>query len=354
MTSITDIREALDQVMDPDLHKSILELGMARDISYQDNIVSFTLALTTMGCPMRNQMIQDARERLMVLPDVRDVKVETREMTSEEKKAVLSEPEQGSAEAYNRIKQVIAIISGKGGVGKSSVSALLAVTLRRCGYTVGILDADITGPSIPKMLLQDNQHPRTNERGILPVESASGIKIMSINLLLADPNQAVIWRGPLIAGAIKQFWGDVYWGELDYLIIDLPPGTSDASLTVMQSLPLNGIVLVTTPQSLAAMVVRKAASMAAQLDIALLGIVENMSYAVCPKCGEHFEVFGPSHAAELAAEMEVPLLARLPIDPKIAELGDNGALETYPAVEFTALVDILQQVTSVDACAPIL
>ncbi|MHB1356263.1 MAG: Mrp/NBP35 family ATP-binding protein [Anaerolineae bacterium] len=353
MTTIADIREALNQVMDPDLHKSILELGMARDISYQDNIVSFTLALTTMGCPMRNQMIQDARTRLMALPDVKDVQVETREMTSDEKKVLFGEPKTGSAEAYNRIKQVIAVISGKGGVGKSSVSALLAVTLQRRGYAVGILDADITGPSIPKMLLQDNQHPRTNALGILPVESASGIKIMSINLLLADPNQAVIWRGPLIAGAIKQFWGDVYWGDLDYLIIDLPPGTSDASLTVMQSIPLNGIVLVTSPQGLAAMVVRKAASMAAQLDIALLGIVENMSYAICPKCGEHYEVFGPSHAAELAEEMEIPLLARLPIDPKIAELGDGGALETYPAVEFEALVDTLLEVTPAEACEPI-
>jgi Mrp family chromosome partitioning ATPase len=353
MTSIAEIRDALNQVMDPDLHKSILELGMARDITFEKNVVSFILALTTMGCPMRNSMIQDARERLMALPGVKDVKVSTREMTAEEKKAVFGEQEHGSAEPYNRIKQVIAVISGKGGVGKSSVAALLGVTLRRRGYAVGILDADITGPSIPKMLLQDNQRPRSNELGILPVESASGIKIMSINLLLADPNQAVIWRGPLIAGAIKQFWGDVYWGELDYLIIDLPPGTSDASLTVMQSIPLNGIVLVTSPQSLAAMVVRKAASMAAQLDIALLGIIENMSYAVCPKCGEKFEVFGPSHAQELADEMEIPLLARLPIAPKIAELGDMGALETYPAVEFGGLVDTLLQEIPGEACSAV-
>ena len=351
MTTLDEIRKALDQVMDPELNKSILELGMARDIAYQDGVVSFTLALTTMSCPLTNQMSQEARERLMALDGVRDVVIKTREMSAEEKKQIFGESQQGAAEAFNHIKHVIAIVSGKGGVGKSSVSALLAVTLRKRGYQVGILDADITGPSIPKMLLQDNQHPHTSPMGIVPVETASGIKVMSINLLLADPNQAVIWRGPLIAGAIKQFWGDVYWGELDYLIIDLPPGTSDASLTVMQSLPLNGIILVTTPQSLAGMVVRKAASMAEQLSIPLLGIVENMSYAQC-KCGERLEVFGPSHAAELAAEMRVPLLARLPIDPAIAALGDNGALETYSGNGFAELVDRLLPLIPEQACSP--
>lgn len=352
MTTIEEIRSALNEVMDPDLGKSIVELGMARDIVFEHNVVTFTLALTTMGCPMRNQMSQDARERLMELDGVADVVIHTREMTDEEKKELFGEPKQGSAEAYNRVKHVVAVVSGKGGVGKSSVSALLAVSLRKRGYNVGVLDADITGPSIPKMLLQDHEHPHTSPLGIIPVETASGIKVMSINLLLADPNQAVIWRGPLIAGAIKQFWGDVYWGELDYLIVDLPPGTSDASLTVMQSLPLNGILLVTTPQSLAAMVVRKAASMAGQLNIPLLGIVENMSYAQC-KCGEKIEVFGPSHAAELAAEMDVPLLAQLPIDPAIAALGDNGALETYTANGFNALVEALLPVIPDVACKPL-
>ncbi len=352
MTTLDDIRHALDQVIDPDLNKSILELGMARDITFEQGIVKFTLALTTLSCPLRNQMSQDARERLLALEGVKDVVIETREMSADEKKQVFGEPEQGAAEAFNHIKHVIAVVSGKGGVGKSSVSALLAITLRRRGYSVGILDADITGPSIPKMLLQDNQHPHTSQMGIVPVETPGGIKVMSINLLLADPNQAVIWRGPLIAGAIKQFWGDVYWGELDYLIIDLPPGTSDASLTVMQSLPLNGIILVTTPQSLAAMVVRKAASMADQLSIPLLGIVENMSYAECI-CGERLEVFGPSHAAELAQEMHIPLLARLKIDPAIAALGDNGALETYSADGFAELADRLLPVIPEEACTPL-
>jgi len=351
MTTLDDIKQALGQVMDPDLNKSILELGMARDITFTDSVVTFTLALTTMGCPLRNQISQDARERLMELDGVRDVVINTREMSADEKKQVFGEPELGTAEPYNHVKHVVAVVSGKGGVGKSSVSALLAITLRKRGFNVGILDADITGPSIPKMLLQENQHPRTSQMGILPVETAGGIKVMSINLLLADPNQAVIWRGPLISGAIKQFWGDVYWGNLDYLIIDLPPGTSDASLTVMQSLPLNGIILITTPQSLAAMVVRKAASMADQLAIPLLGIVENMSYAQC-KCGERLEVFGPSHAAELAEQMHTPLLARLPIDPTIASLGDSGALETFSGNGFTELVDRLLPLIPEEACAP--
>ena len=280
------------------------------------------------------------RERLLALEGVRDVQIAVREMTAQEKQLIFGAPQAGSAEASNYIKHVIAVASGKGGVGKSSVSVLLATNLRRHGYSVGVLDADITGPSIPKMLLSEFQHPRTNELGILPVETASGIKLMSINLLLEDPNQAVIWRGPLIAGAIKQFWGDVVWGELDYLIVDVPPGTSDASLTVMQSLPLNAVVLVTSPQSLSGMVVRKAASMAAQLNIPIAGIIENMSYAQC-KCGERLEVFGPSHAAELAHDLDTQLLGQLPIDASIAALGDSGALETYRSEAFEALVSQL-------------
>ncbi len=260
MTDMDAIRNTLNEVMDPELNRSILALGMAQDISFKNGVVSFTLALTTIACPLKGQMKDDARKRLMALDGVRDVVIDLREMTAEEKEKIFGKPEnkEGSASAVNDIKHVIAVVSGKGGVGKSTVSALLAATLRRKGHRVGVLDADITGPSIPKMLLQEAKQPMGSPLGIMPVESNSGIRIISINLLLADPTQAVIWRGPLISGAIKQFYGDVVWGELDYLIVDLPPGTSDASLTVMQSLPLDGIVLVTTPQSLAGMVVRKA------------------------------------------------------------------------------------------------
>jgi Mrp family chromosome partitioning ATPase len=250
----------------------------------------------------------------------------------------------------NHINSIIAVVSGKGGVGKSSAAALLAVTLRQAGHSVGLLDADITGPSIPKMLLPDPGRPMGSPLGILPLETTTGIKVMSINLLLADPNQAVIWRGPLISGAIKQFYGDVVWGDLDYLIVDLPPGTSDATLTVMQSIPLNGIVLVTTPQSLAGMVVRKASGMAAQMNIAVLGVIENMAYYKCPDCGGEHALFGPSHAAEMAASIGSNLLGRMPIDPRIAELADQGLLEQYDTSAFKPMVDKMLAVLPKTAC----
>ena len=355
MTDINTVREALSHVMDPELGRSLVDLGMVHDLALEDGVVSFTLALTTMACPMRSQMQEDARRALLALDGVRDVEVNLREMTPEEKQRVFGgeEAQGGSAEGYNRIKHVVAVVSGKGGVGKSSVSALLATTLNARGLKVGVLDADITGPSIPKMLLGDGHRPLASPLGILPVETASGIKVMSVNLLLEDPNQAVIWRGPLISGAIKQFWGDVVWGDLDYLIVDLPPGTSDASLTVMQMLPLNGIVLVTTPQSLAGMVVRKAAAMAQQLGIPVLGLIENMSYVRCPGCDEVVELFGPSKGAELAAQMGTPLLGRLPINPRLAELSDSGRLEECAPEEFGPVVDRLLAIMPEEACKPL-
>jgi Mrp family chromosome partitioning ATPase len=224
-------------------------------------------------------------------------------------------------------------MSGKGGVGKSSVAAMLAVALRRQGKRVGVLDADITGPSIPKMFgLHDP--PPMGPIGIIPAETEEGIRVMSINLLLPSEDEAVIWRGPLISGAIKQFWGDVVWGRLDYLVVDLPPGTSDASLTVMQSMPLDGVVLVTSPQGLAGMVVRKAARMADHLAVPVIGVVENMSYAVCPKCGERIEVFGPSQAEAVAWRVRTTLLGRLPLDPELAQRCDAGEIEAYEAEAF--------------------
>jgi Mrp family chromosome partitioning ATPase len=243
------------------------------------------------------------------------------------------------ASDLNHIQHVVAVLSGKGGVGKSLVSTLLALTLQRKGYRVGILDADITGPSIPKMLLPNGAHLQEDPRGIPPAVSRSGVKVMSINLLLRSEHEAVIWRGPLIGRAIQQFWTDVLWGDLDYLVVDLPPGTSDASLTVMQSLPLSGVLLVTAPQALAGMVVRKAAQMAEMLQVPLLGLVENMSYYTCPDSGQPHEVFGPSHADELARALRVPLLGRLPIVPELAALSDTGHLEDYPAAEFGPIAD---------------
>jgi Mrp family chromosome partitioning ATPase len=205
-----------------------------------------------------------------------------------------------------------------------------------------VLDADITGPSIPKMFGL-TARPTSSPLGILPVETKTGIKVMSINLLLQQDDQAVIWRGPLISGAIRQFWSEVFWKDLDYLVIDLPPGTSDASLTVMQTLPLSGILMVTSPQDLAGMVVRKAAQMALQLQIPLLGLVENMSYAVCPKCGERIDVFGPSQAQETALQISTPLLGRLPLDPELARLCDGGGIEDYAG---DAFADVAERVVA--------
>lgn len=245
---------------------------------------------------------------------------------------------QGQAEIVNRVDHVVAVMSGKGGVGKSSVSAMLAVALRRAGKRVGLLDADITGPSIPRMFGL-RQHPGMSPLGIVPPATARGIKVMSINLLLPQEDEAVIWRGPLIGSAIKQFWSDVYWGDLDILVIDLPPGTADAPLTVMQSIPLSGVIMVTTPQDLAGMVVRKAAKMAGQLRIPVLGLVENMAYVSCPTCGARIDVFGPSRAEHTAQLLGVPLLGSIPLDPQLAARCDAGEIESYTHPALGAIVD---------------
>lgn len=354
MLDTDTIRNALREVMDPELHRNIVELGMVKDIAVENGIVHFTLALTTAACPLRGSIEQEARERLLALEGVRDVHITTREMTAQEKEALFGKRQEGgTATPYNHIRHTLAILSGKGGVGKSTVTALLAIALRRKGHTVGILDADITGPSIPKMLLHRHENPMGSPRGILPVQTASGIKVMSINVLLEDPNQAVIWRGPLITGAIKQFYHDVYWGDLDYLLVDLPPGTSDASLTVMQSIPLNGIVMVTTPQSLAGMVVRKASAMALQLGVPILGVIENMSYVECPDCGHKIELFGPSNSAELAARVGAPLLGRLPLRPELTSLADSGRLEEYTSADFEPIVERLTVLVPEEASHPV-
>lgn len=228
--------------------------------------------------------------------------------------------------AYSNAKHVYAVIGGKGGVGKSLVTGMLGALLARKGYKVGIMDADLTGPSIPQMF---GIHclATGDEEGINPVETASGIKLMSINLLLEDANSPVVWRGPVISGVVKQFWSEVKWGELDVLLIDMPPGTGDVPLTVFQSLPIEGLVVVATPQELVSMIVKKAYNMAEMMSVPVLGLIENMSYVVCPDCGKHIDVFGKGGTAQLATEKHLPLLAQLPIDPRLAELCDKGEIE---------------------------
>jgi Mrp family chromosome partitioning ATPase len=335
MVTVKQVTEALRQVMDPELKRNLVELGMVRNVQVKNSRVRFTLALTTLACPLKDQIVADAKQAIMALNGIKQVDVELAEMSAEEKQKLgLGTPQPGQAEPFNDIRHVIAVVSGKGGVGKSLVSALLAVALRREGYQVGVLDADITGPSIPKMFFATTVRAGASVFAILPPESRTGIKVMSINLLLESDDQAVIWRGPIISRVIQQFWGDVLWKTLDYLIVDLPPGTSDASLTVMQSLPSSGIVLVTSPQDLAGMVVRKAAQMAQQIGVPILGLIENMSYFVCPDTGKRHDIFGTSHAEEMAAQMGMPFLGRLPIDPEIARLCDAGCIEDYSAEAF--------------------
>ncbi len=241
------------------------------------------------------------------------------------------------------IGHVIAVMSGKGGVGKSSVSALLAVALAKQGLRTGLLDADITGPSIPKLFGLNRQAEVENGK-IKPSLSRLGIKVVSLNLLLPHEDDPVVWRGPLIGGAVKQFWTDVMWGELDYMIVDLPPGTGDAPLTVLQSLPLDGLVIVSSPQDLAVMVVKKAIRMAQMMNVPILGLVENMSGMVCPHCGETIEMFGKSKADEVVAATDIELLGRLPLDPKLSELGDKGAIEDYPVEIFSDLTSKIDEI----------
>jgi Mrp family chromosome partitioning ATPase len=335
MVTVEQVNQVLQKVMDPELGRNLVELGMVRDPQVEDSRVHFTLALTTLACPFKDQLVADARNAVLALDGIREVDVNLTEMTAEEKQQLgLGVPQPGQAEPFNDIRHVIAVVSGKGGVGKSLVSALLAVALRREGYQVGVLDADITGPSIPKMFFATTVRAGASIFAILPRESQTGIKVMSINLLLESADQAVIWRGPIISRVIQQFWGDVLWKTLDYLIVDLPPGTSDASLTVMQSLPSSGIVLVTSPQDLAGMVVRKAAQMAQQIGVPILGLIENMSYFVCPDTGKRYDIFGTSHNEEMAAQIGTPFLGRLPIDPEIAQLCDVGRIEDYTAEAF--------------------
>ena len=224
---------------------------------------------------------------------------------------------------YTEVKHVIGVVSGKGGVGKSMVTASLANLLAEKGYRVGIMDADITGPSIPKMYGLTGP-AAASEEGILPELTANQIKVMSLNLLIPDPEQAVVWRGPVIAGTVKQFWSDVIWGELDYLLVDMPPGTGDVPLTVFQSLPVEGILVVTSPQDLVQMIVKKAYNMAKLMNIPILGLIENYSYLKCPDCGKVIKVFGESHIEEAAQSLGLAVAGQMPIDPSLAEAADEG------------------------------
>lgn len=317
--------EALRHVMDPELGRSLVDLGMVRDVRVEDGGVQLTLAVTTMACPLKDHLATTARAAIAALPGVREVQIETVQMTEQERLRILSgtsEPES------NQIQRVVAVSSGKAGAGTSTVTALLAAELARRGRRVGILDADVTGPSIPDLFGLESRS-MAGQAGMQPVRSRLGIKVISTNLLMPAEDSAVDWRGPLVARAIRRFWSDVRCWPLDNLLVDLPPGTSDAALTVMESLPLSGLVLVTTPQDSVARVARKSLRMVQQLGVPALGVVENMSHFVCPDTEHRHELFGPGHGEELARLADAPLLARLPLDPAISRLSDEGRIEEY-------------------------
>lgn len=243
----------------------------------------------------------------------------------------------------SRVKKVIGVVSGKGGVGKSSVTSMLAVMMQRRNFKTAVLDADITGPSIPKCF---GIHEKAVgcEDGIIPVKTKTGIELMSINLLLDNETSPVVWRGPVIAGAIKQFWSDVIWNDVDYMFVDLPPGTGDATLTVFQSLPLDGIIIVTSPQELVSMIVSKAVEMANMMNVPIIGLVENYSYVKCPECGEIFKIFGESHIDEVAAKYGLNVIGKLPMDPNLAAACDRGTVEMFEGDWLKDTADIIEKI----------
>ena len=322
MITQQQVRQSLGEILTPGAMRSPVKLNLVREIVISDQKVDITLVSAALNPDAQDWLKSKVRENIEQLPGVSQVNVNFTEATPKE---------------VNDVSHVIAVMSGKGGVGKSLVAALLSIALARKGKEVGIMDADITGPSIPKIFGLGSVRPSSSETGILPVLSKLGISIMSINLLLEHEDDAVIWRGPIISKVIQQFWEDVLWGHLDYLIVDLPPGTADAPLTVMQMLPVSGVIIVFSPQELAAMVVKKAVKMANQMKIPILGVIENMSYLTLPDSGKKLELFGKSRSQEMTEATGAPLLAKIPIDPELAQLCDQGKIERYSSKIFDSL-----------------
>jgi hydrogenase maturation protease len=330
MLNEEQIKQSLEAVLVPEVKRSVAGLNLIREIAISDGKVKVSLASAALNESAQDWLKTKVSEVLGKLPGMDGVEVSFVEAKPKE---------------LNEISHVIAVMSGKGGVGKSLVASLSAVSLKRQGYEVGILDADITGASIPKMFGIDYR-PSGSDSGIMPVLSKSGIEVMSINLLLPSEDDAVIWRGPLIAKVITQFWEEVLWGKLDYLIVDLPPGTADAPLTVMQTIPISGAVIVFTPQDLVEMIVKKAVNMAQKMGKRVLGVVENMSYLYVPEIDKKIEIFGKSRANQMAGAAGAPLLGQLPIDPELAKLCDEGNIERYNGEIMTTLGNALTKAVS--------
>jgi Mrp family chromosome partitioning ATPase len=316
------LEEGLNKVLVPGIMRSLVQMNLVRSAEVKDGKAKINLASTAIPDQHLSWLKDKAVAAVSEVSGVEEVTVDFVEAKPKE---------------LNQIEKIIAVMSGKGGVGKSLVAGLLATSFAREGKDVGILDADITGSSIPKMFGLDAR-PSGSETGILPVLSRSGIEIMSMNLLLPSEDEAVIWRGPLMSKAITQFWEEVLWGKLDYLIIDLPPGTGDAPLTVLQVIPISGVIDVFTPQELTEMIVKKAVRMAQKMNVRVLGVVENMSYLVLPETGKRLEIFGRSKGEEMAKASGAPLLGNLPIDPELAKLCDEGEIERYSSNDVSELI----------------
>ena len=333
MPTQEQVMKSLETVLVPGIMRSLVKMNLVREVKVADHKVEVAIASAALAPPAQELLKEKIEDAAGGIKGVKEINVSFVD---------------GKPKDLNQISHIIAVMSGKGGVGKSLIASLAAVALRREGHEVGILDADITGPSIPKMF-GITARPGSSDTGILPVPSKSGIEVMSINLLLPNEDDAVIWRGPLIARAITQFWEEVLWGKLDYLIVDLPPGTADAPLTVMQTLPITGVIIVFTPQDLTTMVVRKAVKMAQQMGKPILGVVENMSYLYVPEIDKRIELFGKSRGEEMAHAASAPLLGQLPIDPALAKLCDEGNIERYDAEIIARLGQSLSQAISAKA-----
>lgn len=312
MVSEKQVRSALEKVIIPEVERSVIELNLVKKITVDGDKVEIILFSTALG-PEIQEFVTAGIQAAMNPLKINETKVDYVEAKPAE---------------VNEVKRVIAVMSGKGGVGKSVVTALLAIALQRQGKSIGIIDADITGSSIPRMF-GIKRRPLGSNTGIMPVSTDTGISVMSMNLLIPQEESAVIWRAPLLSSAITQFWTDVLWGKLDYLLIDLPPGTADAPLTVFQSIPVTGIILVFTPQGLVEMIVKKAINMAQKMEKRILGVVENMSYFYVKELDRKYELFGKSKGKSMAEATRAPLLATLPIDPDLARLCDDGEIEKY-------------------------
>ncbi len=335
----TDVLRALGTVRDPDLGRDLVSLGMIENLSIQGDVVSFTVVLTTPACPLKGKIESDCRRAVSSIPGVREINI------TMDARVVSGRGARGKQSLPN-VRNVIAVASGKGGVGKTTVAVNLALALVESGAKVGILDADVTGPNVPLMIGASGE-PRGRNNRIEPLVSY-GVKVISIAFFVPE-GTPVIWRGPMVGGAIQQFYNDVEWGELDYLIVDLPPGTGDASISLAQLVSLTGAVIVSTPQDVALLDATKSLRMFEKLEVPILGIVENMSYFICPHCNEHVDIFGHGGAEKAAERLDVPFLGRVPLNPAIRQGGDDGVpiLRGHPqSAEAEAFREIAAQVAA--------